>query len=70
MPNAQHVEYMAWPRLCALAEVVWSPRQTPGGRASTDFKQRLAAAHLARLGHLDVNYRPLDGPWPAAATIP
>ena len=70
MPNPKHLEYMAWPRLCALAEVFWSPRQAPGGRSFEDFKQRLAAAHLARLGHLDVNYRPLDGPLPAAATIP
>ena len=70
MPNPKHVEYMAWPRLCALAEAFWSPRQAPGGRSFEDFKQRLAAAHLARLGHLDVNYRPLAGPLPAAATIP
>jgi hexosaminidase len=70
MPSPKHVEYMAWPRLCALAEAFWSPRQAPGGRNFEDFKQRLTTAHLARLGHLDVNYRPLDGPWPAAATIP
>ena len=48
MPNAKHVEYMAWPRLCALAESVWStaegarlgwlqaaPRRTPTCAASS-----------------------------------
>jgi hexosaminidase len=53
MPNARHVEYMAWPRLCALAEVVWSPQQA---RNFADFKGRLGP-HLERLKVLDVNFR-------------
>jgi hexosaminidase len=52
MPDAQRVEYMAWPRLCALAEVLWSPTKT---RDAADFARRLEA-HLERLRILDVNY--------------
>ncbi len=53
MPDPRHVEYMAWPRLCAMAEVLWSPRET---RDVEKFKARLAT-HLERLADLDVNYR-------------
>ena len=49
----EYVEYMAWPRAMALAEVVWSPREL---RNLDDFYARLAQnlPHLERLG---VNYR-------------
>jgi hexosaminidase len=53
MPTPQRVEYMAWPRLCALAEVLWSPRTT---RDSAGFARRMET-HLERLRILDVNYR-------------
>ncbi|RYG47838.1 beta-N-acetylhexosaminidase [bacterium] len=53
-----HVEYMAYPRAAALAEVVWSPAN---GKDFTDFSNRLAI-HVERLKALDVNFRPLDGP--------
>jgi hexosaminidase len=53
MPGPKRVEYMAWPRLVALAEVLWSPGET---RNWTDFQKRLAT-HLERLAILDVNYR-------------
>ena len=53
MPDPKRVEYMAWPRLIALAEVLWSPGET---RNLADFKKRLAT-HLERLAILDVNYR-------------
>jgi hexosaminidase len=56
MPDARHVEYMLWPRMCAMAEVLWSPRET---RDLTGFMTRLRA-HLERLRALDVNFRPLD----------
>jgi hexosaminidase len=52
MPDPQRMEYMAWPRLCALAEVLWSPRDT---RDAADFARRLEM-HLERLRILDVNY--------------
>jgi len=55
MASRSHVEYMAFPRALALAEMVW----TPADRRSFDaFTARLPAA-LGRLGRLGVNYRPL-----------
>jgi hexosaminidase len=57
MPTPKHVEYMAFPRLAALAEVVWTP--TPR-RDFADFLARLGGAHLARLDARDVNYRRLQ----------
>jgi len=56
MPDPRHVEYMTWPRLCAMAEVLWSPTET---RNYDGFKARLRM-HLERLRALDVNFRPLD----------
>jgi hexosaminidase len=55
MPNYQQVEYMAFPRLCALAEVVWTP---PQRKDYQGFLSRLAS-HLKRLDVLDTNYRKL-----------
>ena len=49
----KNVEYMVFPRLVALAEVAWTPRDQ---RDFADFSARLAK-HLLRLGVLDVNYR-------------
>jgi hexosaminidase len=48
-----HVEFMMFPRLCALAEVTWSPKEA---RDWNDFKRRLQT-HELRLGELGVNYR-------------
>jgi len=56
MPTPRHVEYMAFPRLIALAEVAWS---TASARREGSFHQRLRV-HLKRLDMLGVNYRPLD----------
>ena len=53
--HPKHVEYMAYPRLLAIAEVAWTPKE---GRDFADFRARLET-HLARLSILDVNYRPL-----------
>lgn len=47
----QEVEYMTFPRACALAEVLWSPRSD-----LDDFNLRLAE-HLGRLRACGVNYR-------------
>jgi hexosaminidase len=51
-----HLDYMAFPRLCAFSEVVW-------GSATTldEFRPRLLG-HLARLDAMGVRYRPVDGP--------
>lgn len=56
MQTPQKVEYMVFPRLLALSEVVWSPAV---GRDWSKFRQRLPLA-LERLDALEVNYRPLD----------
>ena len=67
MPTPRNLEYMAWPRLAALSEVVWTP---VASRVDFEkFKTRLTA-HLARLRALDVNYRPLEGPGRAILMIP
>ncbi len=50
--TTDQVEYMALPRMAALAEVVWSP---PGNRNWNDFLLRVTE-HLRRLDVLDVNY--------------
>ncbi|GLW07998.1 beta-N-acetylhexosaminidase [Microtetraspora sp. NBRC 13810] len=53
MPTPEHVEYMAFPRLCAFAEVAWgSAGDFP------DFLTRLPA-HLDRLAALGVNLGPV-----------
>ena len=53
IPNPKHVEYMAFPRSAALAEVGWTPASR---KDYADFFQRLQV-HLRRLDALDVNYR-------------
>jgi hexosaminidase len=50
----KHVEYMAFPRMSALAEVLWTPRAQ---RDFADFTARLPR-QLQRFNALDVNYRP------------
>jgi hexosaminidase len=50
--SMRHAEYMVFPRLCALAEVTWSPHAT---RNFDDFKRRLQP-QLERFDSLGVNY--------------
>ena len=66
MPHSRQVEYMAFPRATALAEIVWlkqQPKQRKGEKDTTatrdyeDFYQRLVEGHLPRLDALNVNYR-------------
>ena len=52
-PNYAQVQYMAYPRACAIAEVAWSP---PGRRDWPDFRRRLET-HLQRLAAQGVHYR-------------
>lgn len=58
IPTPDQVEYMALPRMCALAEVVWTPDNL---KDYDDFYQRLTA-HVQRLKQLDVNFCPLAKP--------
>lgn len=53
------LDYMAFPRLCAMAEVLWSA----GERSVADFNTRLEA-HLLRLDAVGVDYRHGTGPAP------
>ena len=53
IPNAANLEYMAFPRLSALAEVGWSPLVR---KDWADFRARLEPL-LARLELMGVNFR-------------
>jgi hexosaminidase len=53
MADGRHVEYMVFPRLAALAEALWTPRE----KLDFDgFTQRMVA-HYARYDAMDINYR-------------
>ena len=56
MPDSNHVEYMAFPRACALAERLWSAREN---RDFPDFEARLSG-HLRLLSRLGIGYRALE----------
>jgi hexosaminidase len=53
--NAAYLDYMTYPRACAMAEVTWSPKEA---RNWDDFNRRLQT-HLQRLDIVGVKYRPL-----------
>jgi hexosaminidase len=55
--DPRHLDYMVFPRACALAEVAWT------GRPAPDVADRLPV-HLPRLAAAGCGYRPLDGPMP------
>lgn len=66
-PNYAHVQYMTYPRACALAEVTWTD---PSLKKWDDFKNRLDV-HLQRLKIQVVNYRqpkPTDSALPKQPT--
>ena len=51
MPTPERVEYMAWPRMCAIAETGW----TLDSKDWDGFTRRLEK-HFARLDGMDVGY--------------
>jgi hexosaminidase len=61
LPSARRIDYAAFPRLSAIAEVFWS---NPDTRDYADFHTRLSTVHLDRLAAMGVEFRPLDGPHP------
>ena len=64
MDDVREVDYHAFPRLAAFAEVAWSRLpQEPAERDWAGFDARMAV-HRARLDALGVEYRPEDGPRP------
>jgi len=52
IPSIAHAEYMAVPRMIALAEVVWSPEKA---RNWPDFRSRMKEQFI-RLDYMKVNY--------------
>lgn len=52
MATGEHVEYMAWPRMCAIAESGWSASDRKDWKS---FTERLEV-HLKRLSAYGVNY--------------
>ena len=52
-----HLEYMAMPRMSAMAEVLWSSKSD---RSYKGFIARLGMSHFRRFDRMDVNYRRLD----------
>ncbi|MBN3036646.1 MAG: family 20 glycosylhydrolase [Bacteroidales bacterium] len=57
IPNPEHAGYMALPRMTALAEALWSPKEL---RNWDNFRSRLDA-HFKRLDQMKVNYS--KGSW-------
>ena len=56
IPTTSQLEYMAWPRGCALSEVAWSPKDA---RNWPSFQSRVKD-DLLRLDAEQMNYRKLD----------
>ncbi len=52
--NTRHMQYMLWPRAMAIAEAVWSPKQS---RNWTNFVGRVES-HFARFDVADRKYAP------------
>jgi len=50
--NIQDLEYMVFPRLCALSEVVWSPKES---KDFAGFQKRMGTEYL-RLKMYNINY--------------
>jgi hexosaminidase len=59
MDSPRTVDYLAFPRLCALADALWRTGDADFG----DFERRLDA-HFARLDAIGVEYRHTTGPLP------
>ncbi|MEG8277746.1 beta-N-acetylhexosaminidase [Streptomyces sp. AHA2] len=63
MEDQGRVDYQAFPRLAAFAEVAWSALPAPEERDFAAFERRMTA-HYRRLDALGVAYRPPSGPLP------
>ncbi len=50
--DEKHAEYMAYPRACALAEVLWTPKE----KKNEDSFQNRLIKHFSFLDKLNVNY--------------
>lgn len=54
-----YLERQTYPRLCALAEVAWTPQEL---RDWNDFEARMERTHYARLSRMGVRYRTQPAP--------
>jgi len=66
VPDGRALEYMIFPRACALAEVAWSGGPAPLDEEAPDqapLRGRIAN-HLGRLDAAGIEYRSLAGPRP------
>lgn len=52
VPNIKHAQYMAFPRMAALAETLWSPKDV---RSWGDFSRRIQL-FMKRYDQADINY--------------
>ncbi len=50
----RYVEYQSYPRICAIAEVGWTPQAQ---RQWTDFNQRITSYHFERLANMGIKFR-------------
>jgi hexosaminidase len=67
IPDARSLEYMIFPRACALADVAWSGgpvRWQDDGLAGRPALGDRVTAHLRRLAAAGLEFRPLAGPLP------
>jgi hexosaminidase len=63
LDSARRLDYAAFPRLAAFADVVWTGE--PVDQRDTDaFLERLERDHLPRLAAFGVEFRPSTGPHP------
>jgi hexosaminidase len=64
--DGRALEYMIFPRACALADVAWSggPVSLAAGESGRPPLADRIAAHLRRLDAAGLEYRPLAGPLP------
>jgi hexosaminidase len=64
--DVRSLEYMIFPRACALADVAWSggPAALTAGEPGRPALANRIAAHLRRLEAAGLEYRPLTGPRP------
>jgi len=56
IPDEPELQWKAWPRACATAEIFWSPEKL---RDFADFRRRLKT-HRARLVDMHVNCAPIE----------
>jgi hexosaminidase len=65
--DGRALEYMIFPRACALAEVAWTGVPAAwaetGAQGQPPLRDRVVA-HLGRLAAAGLEYRPLSGPLP------